>query len=125
MRDDSSDSTLGVGVRHDKPHSCTLHTHEFFTFPSNPIDFAGTASAPSANSADAAPTTEPIIVDGQSFGPYNDEENAAQPDYVAAYTDSGELGYIKAEELDAAVDSGVTLEVVASDKTPVGVLTVK
>lgn len=100
-------------------------THEFFTFPSNPLNFAGSASARSANSEDAVVPQDTVTVGDATYGPYNASDEGAQPDFVAAFTDSGEIGYVNSAALDAAVDSGTLLDVVSTDGAKIGVLTVR
>jgi hypothetical protein len=101
---------------------------DYVTFPTDPLYFevAGVASARSADSA-----AEEVVVDsgvnaqGQSFGSAEGVDDASDiPDLVAAYAESGELGYVRRDDLDNA-QAGTGLPVLATDgATEIGTFTI-
>ena len=99
-------------------------TKEYVTFPSNPINYTGAPTARSARSADQAqPPTTTVTKGGKTFGPYKSESSA--PDYIAAYTDSGQLGFVAKSDLAAATKAGTQLKIVSDTGSQIGALTVK
>lgn len=72
---------------------------DYFTFPTNPIDFVAPAARSAAPEGET-PAVESFTVDGQTFGPADPAKpDTEQPTFVAAYTDSGEQGYIRSADL--------------------------
>ncbi|MFC9982671.1 hypothetical protein [Gordonia sp. NPDC127522] len=103
----------------------TSGTHEYVTFPSNPINYSGTATARSAQANSEKPPTQTTSVGGKTYGPHNGSDPEAQPDYIAAYADSGRLGYVSNDSLDRATKRGTQLTVVDQRGNKIGSLTVK
>lgn len=100
-------------------------THEMFTFPSNPINFTGAATARSAAAAGAEVPSQTVTHNGKTYGPYNMKDVESQPDFVAAFADDGRLGYVSRAELDGASKAGAKLNVVSDQGSRIGTLTVK
>lgn len=83
----------GAPVPRRRPHARML------TFPSNPINFTAPA-ARSAGDTAAVPVVEPFTVDGQTFGLGDPAKpDAEQPDFIAAFTDTGEQGFVRTSDL--------------------------
>ncbi|GGK35278.1 hypothetical protein [Nocardia camponoti] len=102
--------------------------NEYVTFPSNPIDYSGAASARSQRieQESAADTSKTFTVGGQTFGPASQSPDEPDPDFVAAYSDEGEFGYVRSGDLANKSDSGTRLSVYDdTGASEIGSLTVR
>ncbi|QBJ96712.1 hypothetical protein ERC79_12585 [Rhodococcus sp. ABRD24] len=85
-----------------KTFSSTNGFQEHLTFPSSGIGY--TAPTPALRSAPSE--INPFTKEGKTFGVLDPEQSdAVQPDFVAAYTNDGQQGYIRSADLNVPVAS--------------------
>lgn len=97
--------------------SATQGFKEYVTFPSNPVNY----TVPGARSAPTA-VVEPFVSDGHTFGLADQTKDSAdQPDFIAAFTDDKQQGFVKNSDLNSDLS---VLPVYSEDgTTEIGTLT--